>query len=166
MLRNALEPVRVKKTVLQLCNMKMDRHRVGPGLHQHHHPPLSSLSCEPGSPGSRSFAAAAVPGTNLVLVTALKSCPKQEQLYPFSSEPWEDTGDVEGDGPVLRKLWPRRRPTTCHNRHPDERNITRCNAAPRSRNFPAPLGTLFAIAALTMALPTLLTSGDRVVSRL
>ncbi|KAE8748979.1 hypothetical protein FOCC_FOCC004385 [Frankliniella occidentalis] len=142
-LRHALKPLRVKKTILQLCDMKVDLHRLGPGLH--HRQSLPPLSCE-----KRSFAAAAVPGTNLVLLTALNNCPQLEQLEPFATKPWEAT--VRRGEPVFRKqglLWPRRRPpTACYREHVGERNITQCGGAHRDRGLH--LAVLAALAALPL----------------
>ncbi|KAK3928541.1 Voltage-dependent calcium channel subunit alpha-2/delta-4 [Frankliniella fusca] len=147
-LREALKPIRVNKTTLQLCDMKVDLHRLGPGLQLHHRQALPPLSCD-----KRSFAAAAVPGTNLVLVTALSTCPGLEQLEPFSTEPWEAVGR-QGD-PVFRKqglLWPRRRPATvCYREHAAEKNITQCGGAHR-QGAPHPAALL---AAVLVALPAL-----------
>ncbi|XP_052132126.1 voltage-dependent calcium channel subunit alpha-2/delta-3-like [Frankliniella occidentalis] len=141
-LLEALKPLRVNKTTLQLCSVKVDLHRLGPGLR---HRQSSPLSCE-----KRSFAAAAVPGTNLVLLTALNNCPQLEQLEPFATEPWEATSR-KGE-PVFRKqglLWPRRRPpTACYREHVGERNITQCGGAHRDRALH--LAVLAALAALPL----------------
>ncbi|XP_034248366.1 voltage-dependent calcium channel subunit alpha-2/delta-3-like [Thrips palmi] len=126
---------RVNKTTLQLCDIKLHLHRVGAGLHQHHRGQVQ-LGCDSKNgtarPGVRPFVVAAVPGTNLVLVAALNSCPAVEQFEPFRTTPWEDA-TPEGS-PIYRKMgaqWPRRRPGDCYRRDDGERNIPHCGGAVR-----------------------------------
>ena len=91
----------------------------------------------------RSFAAAPVPGTNLVLVTALNKCPPLEQLDPFSPKPWEvkyHTWDAVHVGAFRKaeQLLPRRRPANCFREHVGERDIPHCGSAPGSLHLQPP----------------------------
>lgn len=93
-------------------------------------------------PGIRPFLVAAVPGTNLILVAALNSCPKVEQFDPFRTTPWEDVAVAEGL-PLFRKVgaqWPRRRPSDCFRRDDGESKIKYCGAAGQVRGAIAVLG--------------------------
>ncbi|KAJ1527844.1 hypothetical protein ONE63_007784 [Megalurothrips usitatus] len=145
---DALEPLRVNKTVLHLCVMLRDLHRVGPGTRVSHNVFRSALP--------RSLVAVAVPGTSLVLVVARKGCPVPKILRPFRTEPYEDV--ISAENPAVRKeglLWPRRRPGSCFREHIGELNITQCGAATRTAGVAAPLAALLALAALAVALSAL-----------
>jgi hypothetical protein len=77
---------------------------------------------------------AAVPGTNLVLVTALNKCKPLEQFQPFNATPSEvryHSADGINVGAFRKadQLLPRRRPATCFREHELEKDIAHCGRA-------------------------------------
>lgn len=87
------------------------------------------IACGQSPKCSRNFLAQYIPHTNLLLIISINNPTCNCQKKKLSIEPTEIKYTDEQRCQLLRKEKYRRRPTDCHNYHPQEKEIRQCGRA-------------------------------------